>query len=138
MEYGPQRLSFFRVKYTSFFVIQFLKISGSNPYFVGFQTIQIKDLQAMLYHTAKVLSLSSTLFLDSSRLHCGIVFIFKVHWLGIQKFYLCTKSIKCFIKVEHAPSFPDIGCSSLGHWGYSSPLFGGFVAFPKDNQFFSS
>ena len=36
------------------------------PYFVGFQTKQIWDLQTMLYHPAKVPSLVLTLSLDSS------------------------------------------------------------------------
>ena len=40
------------------------------PYFVGFQTKQIWDLQTMLYHPAKVPSLGLTLSLDSSRSYC--------------------------------------------------------------------
>ena len=50
--------------------LRFLKISDSDPYFVEFQTMQIFDLQTMLYHPAKVLSPSSKLLLDSSWLYC--------------------------------------------------------------------
>ena len=34
----------FRSQVYPIFEIQFLKISDSDPYFVGFQTMQIKDL----------------------------------------------------------------------------------------------
>ena len=48
----------------------YFKISKSVPYFVGFRTMQIWDLQTMLYHPTKVLSMSFTLSLDFSSTHC--------------------------------------------------------------------
>ena len=48
------------------------KISKSVPYFVGFRTMQIWDLQTMLYHPPKVLSVSFTLSLDFSSVHCVV------------------------------------------------------------------
>ena len=50
------------------------KISKSVPYYVGFQTMQIQDLQTMLCHPVKVLSLSSTLLFDCSSVHCDALF----------------------------------------------------------------
>ena len=50
---------------------QFLKISDSGPYFVGFHAMQIMDLWTMLYHPAKVPAMYFSLSLDSTWAHCG-------------------------------------------------------------------
>ena len=50
---------------------QFLKISDSGPYFVGFHAMQIMDLWTMLYHPAKVPAMYFSISLDSTWAHCA-------------------------------------------------------------------
>ena len=83
------------------------------PYFVGFQTKQICDLQTMLYHPAKVPSLGLTLSLDSSRPYCVPVSVYCVLRLTLTLVEVSSKAAESTRSLVEADNWGVVGDVSM-------------------------